>query len=59
MPETGDAAQWDFITLVAWWNLYFCPSCLPSSSVRWSFCGGSGPKARAVRAGFQRSSVSG
>jgi hypothetical protein len=30
MPETGDAAQWDWdlITLVGWWNLYLLPASL-------------------------------
>jgi hypothetical protein len=25
MPEPGEATQWDFITLVSWWNLYILP----------------------------------
>jgi hypothetical protein len=28
MPEDGEGVQWDFITLVAWWNLYLLPALL-------------------------------
>jgi len=26
--DTGDVAEWDFLTLVAWWNLYLLPALL-------------------------------
>ncbi len=25
MPDAGEVAEWDFITLAAWWNLYLLP----------------------------------
>src|SRR5271155_1395754 len=25
MPEAGEVAQWNFITVVSWWNLYLLP----------------------------------
>jgi len=28
MPEAGEVAEWDFLTLVAWWNLYLLPALL-------------------------------
>jgi hypothetical protein len=28
VPEAGEVAQWDFITVVAWWNLYVLPTLL-------------------------------
>jgi hypothetical protein len=28
MPEGGEVADWDFITVVAWWNLYLLPALL-------------------------------
>jgi len=28
MPEDGEVAQWDFLTLVTWWNLYLLPALL-------------------------------
>lgn len=28
MPEAGDVAQWDFLTLADWWNLYVLPALL-------------------------------
>jgi hypothetical protein len=28
MPEDGEVAQWDFLTLIDWWNLYILPAVL-------------------------------
>jgi hypothetical protein len=33
MPDIGDSTEWDFLTLVAWWNLYGLPLLLAAVAV--------------------------
>ena len=53
MPDANDAIEWDFYTLVDWWNLYGLPALLAAAAITLVVRSRSRPVATTSDVGFR------